>query len=110
MTLLLIIVLGCGLPVVATSLQVRLDAPPGRPPFARTIVINHVQAVKGELALPKRDERSSAAVVYLSKGTLFHENGRRISGYGRRMLQVGARSTSRGSARVLKAACPGLAR
>ena len=52
MTMLKISVLGCVLAAVAITLKVRLDTPQGRQPLARAIVTNHVQAVKGELALP----------------------------------------------------------
>jgi hypothetical protein len=47
-----IIVLGCVLPALAVALKVRLETPQGRQPLARAIVTNHLQAVKGELALP----------------------------------------------------------
>jgi hypothetical protein len=47
-----IIVLGCVLAAVAVTLKIRLDTPQGRQPLARAIVTNHLQAVKGELALP----------------------------------------------------------
>jgi hypothetical protein len=44
--------LGCVLAAVAVTLKIRLDTPQGRQPLARAIVTNHLQAVKGELALP----------------------------------------------------------
>jgi hypothetical protein len=47
-----IIVLGCVLAAVAVTLKIRLDTPQGRQPLARAIVTNHLQAVKGELAVP----------------------------------------------------------
>ena len=47
-----IIGLGCVLAAVAVTLKIRLDTPQGRQPLARAIVTNHLQAVKGELALP----------------------------------------------------------
>jgi hypothetical protein len=47
-----IIVLGCVLAAVAVTLKIRLDTPQGRQPLARAIVTHHLQAVKGELALP----------------------------------------------------------
>jgi hypothetical protein len=52
MTMLRIIVLGCVLAAVAITLKVRLDTPQGPQPLARAIVTKHLQAVKGELALP----------------------------------------------------------
>jgi hypothetical protein len=52
MRMLKIIVLGCVLAAVAVTLKIRLDTPQGRQPLARAIVTNHLQAVKGELALP----------------------------------------------------------
>jgi hypothetical protein len=52
MTTLKIIVLGFVLAAVAVTLKIRLDTPEGRQPLARAIVTNHLQAVKGELALP----------------------------------------------------------
>jgi len=52
MTTLKIIVLGCVLAVVAVTLKIRIETPEGRQPLARAIVTNHLQAVKGELALP----------------------------------------------------------
>jgi hypothetical protein len=47
-----IIGLGCVLAAVAVTLKIRLDTPQGRQSLARAIVTNHLQAVKGELALP----------------------------------------------------------
>jgi hypothetical protein len=52
MTTLKIIVLGCVLAAVAVTLKIRIETPEGRQPLARAIVTNHLQAVKGELALP----------------------------------------------------------
>jgi len=52
MTTLKIIVLGCVLAAVAVTLKIRIETPEGRQPVARAIVTNHLQAVKGELALP----------------------------------------------------------
>ena len=52
MTTLRIVVLGCVLAAVAITLKVRIDTPQGPQPPARAIVTNHLQAVKGELALP----------------------------------------------------------
>ena len=52
MTTLRIVVLGCVLAAVAITLKVRIDTPQGPQPLARAIVTNHLQAVKGELALP----------------------------------------------------------
>jgi hypothetical protein len=52
MTTLKIIVLGCMLAAVAVTLKIRIETPEGRQPLARAIVTNHLQAVKGELALP----------------------------------------------------------
>jgi len=46
------IVLGCVLAAVAVTLKIRIETPEGRQPLARTIVTNHLQAVKDELALP----------------------------------------------------------
>ena len=47
-----IIVLGCVLAAVGVTLKVRLDTPQGPQPLARALVTNHLQAVKGEVALP----------------------------------------------------------
>ena len=47
-----IIVLGCVLAAVGVTLKVRLDTPQGPQPLARALVTNHLQAVKGEIALP----------------------------------------------------------
>ena len=52
MTTLRIVVLGCVLAAMAITLKIRLDTPQGPQPLARAIVTNHLQAVKGELALP----------------------------------------------------------
>ena len=52
MTTLKIIVLGCVLAAVAVTLKIRIETPEGRQPLARAIVTNHLQAVRGELALP----------------------------------------------------------
>jgi hypothetical protein len=52
MTMLKFTVLGCVLAAVAVTLKVRLDTPQGPQPLARAIVTNHLQAVKGDLALP----------------------------------------------------------
>jgi hypothetical protein len=52
MTMLKFVVLGCVLAAVAITLKVRIDTPQGPQPLARAIVTNHLQAVKGELALP----------------------------------------------------------
>ena len=52
MTMLKFVVLGCVLAAVAITLKVRIDTPQGSQPLARAIVTNHLQAVKGELALP----------------------------------------------------------
>jgi len=52
MTLLKIILLGFVLAAVAVTLKIRIETPEGRQPLARAIVTNHLQAVKGELALP----------------------------------------------------------
>ena len=52
MTILKFVVLGCVLAAVAITLKVRIDTPQGPQPLARAIVTNHLQAVKGELALP----------------------------------------------------------
>ena len=52
MTLLKIILLGFVLAAVAVTLKFRIETPEGRQPLARAIVTNHLQAVKGELALP----------------------------------------------------------
>ena len=46
------IVLGCVLAAVAVTLKIRIETPEGRQPLARAIVTNHLQAVKGDLALP----------------------------------------------------------
>jgi len=43
---------GCVLAAVAVTLKIRIETPEGRQPLARAIVTNHLQAVKGELALP----------------------------------------------------------
>ena len=47
-----IIVLGCVLAAVAVTLKIRLDTPKGPQSLPRAIVTNHLQAVKGDLALP----------------------------------------------------------
>ena len=65
-------------------------------------------------ALEHRTFRSAKCAddkeLFMSRGQdTAHENGHRISGNGRRMLQMGARSESERSARVLEAASPGLA-
>jgi hypothetical protein len=52
MTMLKIILLGFVLAAVAVTLKIRIETPEGRQPLARAIVTNHLQAVKGELALP----------------------------------------------------------
>ena len=52
MTIRKFIVLGCVLAAVAVTLKIRIETPEGRQPLARAIVTNHLQAVKGELALP----------------------------------------------------------
>ena len=52
MTILKFVVLGCVLAAVAVTLKIRIETPDGRQPLARAIVTNHLQAVKGELALP----------------------------------------------------------
>jgi hypothetical protein len=52
MTMLKIIVMGFVLAAVAVTLKIRIETPEGRQPLARAIVTNHLQAVKGELALP----------------------------------------------------------
>ena len=52
MTLLKIILLGFVLAAVAVTLKIRIETPEGRQPLARAIVTNHLQAVKGDLALP----------------------------------------------------------
>jgi hypothetical protein len=52
MTILKFVVLGCVLAAVAVTLKIRIETPEGRQPLARAIVTNHLQAVKGELALP----------------------------------------------------------
>ena len=52
MTMLKFVVLGCVLAAVAITLKVWIDTPQGPQPLARAIVTNHLQAVKGELALP----------------------------------------------------------
>ena len=52
MTMLKFVVLGCVLAAVAVTLKIRIETPEGRQPLARAIVTNHLQAVKGELALP----------------------------------------------------------
>jgi hypothetical protein len=52
MTILKFTVLGCVLAAVAVTLKIRLDTPQGPQPLARAIVTNHLQAVKGDLALP----------------------------------------------------------
>jgi hypothetical protein len=52
MTMLKFVVLGCVLAAVAITLKIRIDTPQGPQPLARAIVTNHLQAVKGELALP----------------------------------------------------------
>ena len=51
MTMLKIILLGFVLAAVAVTLKIRIETPEGRQPLARAIVTNHLQAVKGELAL-----------------------------------------------------------
>jgi hypothetical protein len=52
MTMLKIILLGFVPAAVAVTLKIRIETPEGRQPLARAIVTNHLQAVKGELALP----------------------------------------------------------
>jgi hypothetical protein len=52
MTMLKIIVMGFVLAAVAVTLKIRIETPEGRQPLALAIVTNHLQAVKGELALP----------------------------------------------------------
>ena len=52
MAMLKIVVWGCALTAVAITLKIRIDTPQGPQPLARAIVTNHLQAVKGELALP----------------------------------------------------------
>jgi len=52
MTTLKIILLGFVLAAVAVTLKIRIETPEGRQPLARVIVTNHLQSVKGELALP----------------------------------------------------------
>jgi hypothetical protein len=46
------IVVGCVLAAIAVTLKIRLDTPQGPQPLAPAIVTNHLQAVKGDLALP----------------------------------------------------------
>jgi hypothetical protein len=47
-----VIVLGCVLAAVAITLTLKLATPQGQQPLPRALVTNHLQQLRGNLALP----------------------------------------------------------
>ena len=52
MTIRKVIVLSCVLAAIVITLKIKLETPQGPQPLPRALVTNHLQQLRGDLALP----------------------------------------------------------